>query len=139
MPPPTTHATSVRPAPPTRAATICGPRNTPDPMIPPITAMVAEKRPRRRAEVVTARENDTGRAIRIAQATGRAPTLTPAARSRVSGLPSRPRAYRGSQPVRCRRGEIGKRRDLVRLGAQARVGSNPTAGTAVLARHPDRG
>ena len=47
--PPAIHAASVSPALPTRAATTSGPRNTPDPMMPPMTAIVAEKMPRRRA------------------------------------------------------------------------------------------
>src|SRR5260370_13830595 len=54
MSPPSTQAPGASPAPPTRCATTLGVAKMPDPIMPPITAIVPEKRPRRRAYVVTA-------------------------------------------------------------------------------------
>src|SRR2546425_8796143 len=68
--PPTTQATMMSGADPTRSATVAGVRKMPPPMMPPITAIVPEKRPRRRAYVtrdgddsVTGREHAVPRDV----------------------------------------------------------------------------
>ncbi len=60
--PPAAQAPRASPGVPTRAATAAGVRKMPAPMMPPTTAIVAEKSPSRRAYVVMAPRNLRGRA-----------------------------------------------------------------------------
>src|SRR5206468_5170455 len=73
--PPTIHAVRTSVGDPPRCATVADVRKIPPPMIPPITAIVPENRPSRRAEVVMARENGTNGAVRTAA--GAAPAQQP--------------------------------------------------------------
>src|SRR3989454_12674094 len=76
--PPSTHANRTASGVPRRSATVAGVRRMPPPMMPPFTAIVPEKRPRRRAYLT--RDGDdsvTGRGHAVTRGGAKGEALPP--------------------------------------------------------------